>query len=136
MRADHDHTLEAEIARLDDLGLDDLRKLWGRLVGEVPAHHGASLLRRDWDELQRAPWQPAEARRRLKHQHHAFGRSGIYTVTRPWTETGTVLTRPGAVNTSMSWTTALGTGANALAPCRRSPVGSQTLAGQAPRSSA
>jgi len=46
MPADHDHTLEAEIARLGDLGLDDLRKLWGRLVGEVPTHHGASLLRR------------------------------------------------------------------------------------------
>ena len=36
VRADHDHKLEAEIARLDDLGLDELRKLWGRFLGRSP----------------------------------------------------------------------------------------------------
>lgn len=75
MRPDHDKGLEAEIARLEDLGLDDLRKLWGRFLGAVPAHHGASLLRRRLGyELQaRAHGDlPTEARRRLKRLHQAF----------------------------------------------------------------
>jgi Protein of unknown function (DUF2924) len=97
MRADHDHTLEAEIAQLDDLGLDDLRKLWGRLVGEVPAHHGPSLLRRRLGyELQaRAHGDlPAEARRRLKRLHQAFKADPAYTpLPGLGLKPGTVLTR-------------------------------------------
>lgn len=75
MRPDPDNTLKAEIARLDDLGLDDLRKLWGRYLGTVPAHHGASLLRRRLGyELQaRAHGDlTAEARRRIKRLHQTF----------------------------------------------------------------
>ena len=75
MQSDPKRTLEAEIARLDDLGLDELRKLWGRLLGTVPAHHGATLLRRRLGyELQaRAHGDlPAEARRRLKRLHQSF----------------------------------------------------------------
>ena len=75
MLSDQNRTLEAEVARLDDLGLDELRKLWGQLLGAMPAHHGVSLLRRRLGyELQaRAHGDlPAEARRRLKRLHQAF----------------------------------------------------------------
>ena len=81
MRPDHDDRLEAEIARLEDLGLDDLRKLWGRFRGAVPAHHGASLLRRRLGyELQvRAHGDlPVEARRRLKRLHQSFKADPAY----------------------------------------------------------
>jgi hypothetical protein len=97
MRADHDHTLEAEIARMDDLGLDDLRKLWGRLVGEVPVHHGASLLRRRLGyELQARAYGDlsTEARRRLKRLHQAFKADSVYTpLPGLGLKPGTVLTR-------------------------------------------
>jgi hypothetical protein len=69
MRPDHGSTLEAEIARLDDLGLDDLRNLCGRLVGAVPANHGTHLLRRRLAYALQAKVHgdlPAEAQRRLK----------------------------------------------------------------------
>jgi hypothetical protein len=75
MRPDNDRTLEAEIARLDGLGLDDLRKLCGQLVGAVPANHGTHLLRRRLAyELQAKALGdlPTEAQRRLKRLHQAF----------------------------------------------------------------
>ena len=40
------NALEAEIQQLDDLGLDELRKLCGPVLGAVPVNHGAHLLRR------------------------------------------------------------------------------------------
>lgn len=97
MRPDHDDRLEAEIARLEDLGLDDLRKLWGRFLGAVPAHHGASLLRRRLSyELQiRAHGDlPAEARRRLKRLHQTFKADPAYApLPGLGLKPGTVLTR-------------------------------------------
>lgn len=75
MPHDQRTTLEAEIARLDDLGLDDLRRLWGRLLGAVPVNHSTSLLRRRLAyELQaRAHGDlPAAARRRLRNLHQSF----------------------------------------------------------------
>jgi len=69
------HNLEAEIRRLDGLGLDDLRKLCGFLLGAVPVNHGTHLLRRRLAyELQaRALGDlPAETQRRLKRLYQAF----------------------------------------------------------------
>ena len=67
--------LEAEIRRLDDLGLDELRKLCGPVLGVVPMNHGAHLLRRRLAyELQaRALGDlPAETQRRLCRLHQSF----------------------------------------------------------------
>jgi hypothetical protein len=97
MRPDHDDRLEAEIARLEDLGLDDLRKLWGRFLGAIPAHHGASLLRRRLGyELQVRAYGdlPAQARRRLKRLHETFKGDPAYTpLPSLGLKPGTMLTR-------------------------------------------
>lgn len=75
MHSDHNRVLEAEVAHLDDLGLDELRKLWGQLLGAIPAHHGASMLRRrlgyEFQARAHGDLSP-EARRRLKRLHQAF----------------------------------------------------------------
>jgi hypothetical protein len=74
MRSDGE-ALEAEIRRLDDLGLDELRKLCGPVLGAVPVNHGAHLLRRRLAyELQaRALGDlPAEVQRRLRRLHQSF----------------------------------------------------------------
>jgi len=104
VRADHNEKLEAEIARLDDLGLDELRALWSRFLGKVPAHYGASLLRRRLGyELQaRAHGDlPAETRRRLKRLHHAFKADAAYAPSpspglKPGTNTDPDLAQRGA----------------------------------------
>jgi hypothetical protein len=97
MHSDHRRGLEAEIAQLDDLGLDELRKMWGQLLGAVPEHHGASLLRRRLGyELQaRAHGDlSAEARRRLKRLHQSFRSNPAYTpLPGLGLKPGTVLTR-------------------------------------------
>ena len=69
------NALEAEIRRLDDLGLDGLRKLCGLVLGAVPVNHGAHLLRRRLAyELQaRALGDlPAATQRRLQRLHQSF----------------------------------------------------------------
>jgi len=67
--------LEVEIQRLDDLGLDELRKLCGPVLGAVPVNHGAHLLRRRLAyELQAKTLGdlPAETQRRLRRLHQSF----------------------------------------------------------------
>jgi hypothetical protein len=97
MRPDHNDTLEAEIARLDGLGLDELRKLSGQWFGEVPAHHSVNLLRRRLGyELQARAYGglPPETGRRLKRLHEAFKANPAYTPLRSFgLKAGTVLTR-------------------------------------------
>ncbi len=97
MPLDQRSTLEAEIARLDDLGLDDLRRLWGHLLGAVPTNHSTSLLRRRLGyELQaRAHGDlPAQARRRLRSLHQSFKADPAYTPSPSFgLKPGTVLTR-------------------------------------------
>jgi hypothetical protein len=97
MRSEPDGTLEAEIARLDDLGLDGLRKLCGRLVGAVLANHGTHLLRRRLAyELQAKVHGdlPAKAQRRLKRLHEAFKADpGFTPLAGLGLKPGTVLTR-------------------------------------------
>ena len=89
--------LEAEIARLDDLGLDELRKLCSQILGSVPPHHGTALLRRRLGyELQaRAHGDlPADVRQRLKRLHRAFTTNQTYTpLPGRGVKPGTVLTR-------------------------------------------
>ena len=46
MRSDHQETLEAEIARLDGLGLQELRQVWRRRLGPPPQHISTELTRR------------------------------------------------------------------------------------------
>jgi len=97
MRPDRGGTLEAEIVRLADLGLDDLRKLCGRLVGAVPANHGTHLLRRRLAyELQAKALGdlPTDAQRRLKGLHETFKADpGFTPLPGLGLKPGTVLTR-------------------------------------------
>jgi Protein of unknown function (DUF2924) len=97
MRPDHDGTLETEIARLDDLGLDGLRKFFARVVGAVPANHGAHLLRRRLAyELQAKALGdlPTDTQRRLKRLHEAFKADpGFTPMPGLGLKSGTVLTR-------------------------------------------
>ena len=46
MRSDREQTLEAEIARLDGLGLQELRQVWRQRLGAPPRHISTELTRR------------------------------------------------------------------------------------------
>ena len=46
MRSDREETLEAEIARLDGLGLPELRQVWRQRLGPPPRHISTELTRR------------------------------------------------------------------------------------------
>ena len=97
MRPAQNKTLQAEIAHLDDLGLDDLRNLCGQILDHVPPHHGTALLRRRLAyELQARVHGDlaADIRRRLKRLHTAFKTNPAYTpLPGRGTTPGTVLTR-------------------------------------------
>lgn len=90
-------TLEAEIALLDDLGIDELRELCRDILGNTPFHHGTALLRRRLAyELQVGVQGDlaVEVRARLKRLHKAFKSNPTYTP-EPGrgVKVGTVLTR-------------------------------------------
>jgi DUF2924 family protein len=97
MQSEKNKTLEAEIARLDDLGLDELRALCRHILGDTPSHHGPALLRRRLAyELQvRVHGDlPVEVRDRLKRLHKAFKANPAYTPSPGrGVKAGTVLTR-------------------------------------------
>ena len=75
MRSDQQETLEAEIARLDGLGLHELRQIWRQHLGPPPRHISAELTRRRLAyELQvkvHGGLKP-ETRRRLRQFYKAF----------------------------------------------------------------
>lgn len=75
MRSDQQDTIEAEIARLDGLGLQELRQVWRQRLGPPPQHISTELTRRRLAyELQVKAYgglRP-ETRRRLKHLYKAF----------------------------------------------------------------
>ena len=75
MRSDCEETLEAEIARLDGLGLHELRQVWRQRLGPPPRHISTELTRRRLAyELQVKLYGglKPETRRRLKRFYKAF----------------------------------------------------------------
>ena len=75
MRSDREETLEAEIARLDGLGLQELRQVWRQRLGLPPQHISTELTRRRLAyELQVKVYGglKPETRRRLKQFYKAF----------------------------------------------------------------
>jgi hypothetical protein len=75
MRSDREETLEAEIARLDGLGLQELRQVWRRRLGPPPQHISTELTRRRLAyQLQVKVYGglKPETRRRLKQFYKAF----------------------------------------------------------------
>ena len=97
MRPEHNKTLQAEIGRLDDLGLDDLRELCNQILGHAPPHHGTALLRRRlaYDLQARVHGDlPADVRERLRRLHKAFKTNPAYSpLPGRGVKPGTVLTR-------------------------------------------
>ena len=97
MRPDPKETLEAEIARLDGLGLTELRELWAARLGPVPAHQSPDLMRRRLAyELQVRAYGglKTETRRRLRRLYEAFNADPDYTPLPNYgLKPGTMLTR-------------------------------------------
>lgn len=92
-----DPALEAEIARLGDLGLPELRELWAERLGPVPKHQSADLMRRRFAyELQVRLYGglKPETRQRLKKLYQAFNADPGYTPLPNYgLKPGTMLTR-------------------------------------------
>jgi hypothetical protein len=75
MRSAYNSTLEAEIARLDDLGLDELRRVWKKRLGTPPVAASTGLTRRwlSWElQAQARGGFDATTRRRLRQLCKAF----------------------------------------------------------------
>ena len=75
MGSDREETLEAEIVRLDGLGLQELRQVWRQRLGPPPQHISTELTRRRLAyELQVKLYGglKPETRRRLKQFYKAF----------------------------------------------------------------
>jgi hypothetical protein len=82
MRTEYDEALEAEIAHLDGLGLQELREVWRRRLGTPPDIASTDLTRR-WlaYELQVKAYGglKPETRRRMKQLYKAFKANPSYT---------------------------------------------------------
>lgn len=92
-----DPTLEAEIVRLDGLGLPELRELWAERLGAVPKHQSPDLMRRrlayELQVLAYGGLKP-ETRRRLRDLYAAFKADPDYTPLPNYgLKPGTMLTR-------------------------------------------
>jgi len=92
-----DPTLEAEIVRLDGLGLPELRELWAERLGAVPKHQSPDLMRRrlayELQVLAYGGLKP-EIRRRLRDLYAAFKADPDYTPLPNYgLKPGTMLTR-------------------------------------------
>ena len=92
-----DPTLEAEIVRLDGLGLPELRELWAERLGAVPKHQSPDLMRRrlayELQVLAYGGLKP-ETRRRLRDLYAAFKADPDYTPLPNYgPKPGTMLTR-------------------------------------------
>src|SRR5260370_10327247 len=75
MRSAYNGTLEAEIARLNDLGLAELRRVWNERLGTPPAIASTELTRRwlSWElQAQARGGFDAATRRRLRQLGKAF----------------------------------------------------------------
>ena len=84
MSSPPDPALEAEIARLDGLGLTNLRDLWAQRLGAVPKLRSADLMRRRLAyELQARAYGDLKPQtcRRLKRYYEAFKKNPSYTPT-------------------------------------------------------
>jgi hypothetical protein len=97
MALTRDPTLEAEIVRLRNLGLLELREFWAQHLGEVPKHQSADLMRRRIAyELQVRAYGglKPETRQRLRKLYEAFKADPSYTPQPNYgLKPGTVLTR-------------------------------------------
>jgi hypothetical protein len=92
-----DPTLEAEIARLDSLSLQELRRYWAERLGPVPDHRSADLMRRRIAyELQVRAYGglKRETKKRLRQLYEAFKADPTYTPLPNYgLKPGTMLTR-------------------------------------------
>jgi len=97
MRSAYDSALEAEIARLNDLGLAELRCVWKERLGKPPALTSTDLMRRwlSWElQAQARGGYDATTRRRLRQLSKAL-RADVPSTTLSGTgpRPGTILTR-------------------------------------------
>ena len=97
MRSDRTQALEAEIARLNDLGLAELRRVWKERLGTPPAIASTDLTRRwlSWElQAQARGGFDATTRRRLRQLCKAFRtQPPSKTLLNTGPSPGTILTR-------------------------------------------
>ena len=97
MRSDHAQALEAEIARLNDLGLAELRLVWKERLGTPPAVTSTELMRRwlSWELQAKARGGfDVTTRRRLRQLCKAFrADASLKTLPDSGPRPGSMLTR-------------------------------------------
>lgn len=97
MKRTSESSIEAEIERLGDLGLVELRERWADRLGLAPKHQSADLMRRRYAyELQVRAYGglTSETRQRLRKLYKAFKADRDYTPqSNSGLKPGTALTR-------------------------------------------